>query len=591
MATHHFLHRNDAAEAHGFHLPSLDSHIQAFHNELPWHQAPASNTERFDAKMSVNQMIAAGNFVDARPTIDTHLPIAPDQRLLAMSPLGANSNTDTRRTIDGRDSQLRELKLPQDKIPKVNIVFEETAPANHAGQPSREPDFIITKQGKIEVHNDFMTHPNPDGQIIVRVERGANQLDPTAEETKSLNKLMTYIHESIQLAQPLTTNDKLQISDDKGLIDGSVRTQIAAPSHWDLPAPTQQQVERVNRFDGGEGTLDRRQVDDYFPRREVPPAPDESFSVVAMKDAVASLFHPDSAQPYETVRQRNDGGYSIGRYGFSENLLRLWLLDLLGDPPDFDRLDDLAKHGKVPKSFAKHMHDPKFRQGFCKLMEKLKGGHGAITSDEVGKYLPKELQEHIATDTIKHFTAGGERNPGKIGLSMLLGKAPEKLTQAELSAEGNQQYMGAASRLFGLAQARQMMDKNDKIEWSGTSPMGAKIAHVAEQTARNMDTIGWCARGVETAFAKLGINFSGHAADTREFFEHDKRFAQVSMRDLQPGDVVVRGRSSSHKYGHIFVYLGNGKEASDHIQSVTNGAAYGPSVAFRYVGDRNSRNT
>ncbi len=473
--------------------------------------------------------------------------------------------------------------------PRIKVVFEED---NHGGaHKGHEPDFVINKQGKIEVRNDFEKHPHPDGQIVIRVDRAANQMNPTELEQKGLSHLVTYLNGRLQQDYPDSRHHKLNMSDNQGLVDEKLKHQVAQEPHWDVPAQTRHQIQHVNRFEGGEGTMSHRDLDGYFPRREVPRAADESLSVSAMKDAIASLFAPEKSHPYETVRHKSDGGFAVGRYGLGENLISSWLADLLGDPPDWGKLDELAAKGLVPKDFAKHMHDPKFRQEFGQFVTKLKGGHGEVSPQELNKFLPKELQETIATERVTRIANGGEKDPGKIALAMMLDKNPNRLSATELADEGDKQYMGAARRLFGLAQAREMTGPNDRIEWFGTSPMGAKIAQVAEHTARSMDTVGWCARGVETALGKLGIHFSGNAADTRGFFEHDSRFKRVSMNDLQPGDVVVRGASRSHGYGHIFVYLGNGMEASDHVQALTNGSRYGQSVAFRFVGDEQNRST
>lgn len=577
----HSSHRIDAAESHIFHGAGGDSHIHAFHRELPWHHAPGGQSASLDARKSVNQLVSEGRMVDAMPKADTHAGHG--------SKAAASSDRHPAQAGSDRVQQHAEAHaIAGGAAPKVKILFEQDSKGH--SKDSREPDFVINSKGKIEVRNDFEKHPNPDGQIVVRVARQHDQMEPTGAEKKALAELVGYLDGRIKETHPDSKGRKLELHDDQGLVEDTVKHKVARPSDWHLSEPTRHQVERVNRFNGGEGTLDHRQIDSYFPRREVPQAKDESAGVVAVKDAIASLFLPDARNPYGTVRERQEGGYQVGRYGFSECLISAWLTELLGDPPDWSKLDQLVAAGKLPKELGKQLHDPKVRAEFGQFLEKIKGGHGAPTAAELERFLPKELQETIASDTIKRFAAGGQKDPGRIVLGFSLGKSPDKLTAEDLSSEGNRQLMGAADRLFGLAQARQMMGRDDKIEWSGGSPMGARIASVAEHTARSMGTVGWCARGVETALGKLGIHFSGNAADTRGFFENDSRFRRVSMSDLQPGDVVVRGASSSHQWGHIFVYLGNGKEASDHVQSVTSGANYGQSVAFRFVGDQQSRN-
>jgi hypothetical protein len=44
---------------------------------------------------------------------------------------------------------------------------------------------------------------------------------------------------------------------------------------------------------------------------------------------------------------------------------------------------------------------------------------------------------------------------------------------------------------------------------------------------------------------------------------------------------MVHGKSSKHPHGHIAVYLGNEKEASDHVGKVIRKGRYGGTTVFR----------
>jgi hypothetical protein len=65
--------------------------------------------------------------------------------------------------------------------------------------------------------------------------------------------------------------------------------------------------------------------------------------------------------------------------------------------------------------------------------------------------------------------------------------------------------------------------------------------------------------------------------------DNNDQFKRVSIKSLHVGDILVHGASARHPHGHIAVYLGNGKEASDHIGRLITGARYGGTTVFRAV--------
>jgi cell wall-associated NlpC family hydrolase len=97
-----------------------------------------------------------------------------------------------------------------------------------------------------------------------------------------------------------------------------------------------------------------------------------------------------------------------------------------------------------------------------------------------------------------------------------------------------------------------------------------------------MSSIGYCFRGVKRALNRVGVTLTGTAAYmARTQLAADNRFQMVSINQLRRGDILVHDRSAAHPYGHIAVYLGNGQEASDHVQHLVLGGRYGKTVAFR----------
>jgi hypothetical protein len=121
----------------------------------------------------------------------------------------------------------------------------------------------------------------------------------------------------------------------------------------------------------------------------------------------------------------------------------------------------------------------------------------------------------------------------------------------------------------------------------GVSTKAAKIATAAASMANRMDSRGYCYRGVKRALCPLGIELSGQSAYmAKNILKEDKRFKVVGVNEfdnLLPGDILVHGKSKAHPNGHIAVYLGNGQEASDHVQGLVTSPRYGGAVIFRMM--------
>lgn len=108
---------------------------------------------------------------------------------------------------------------------------------------------------------------------------------------------------------------------------------------------------------------------------------------------------------------------------------------------------------------------------------------------------------------------------------------------------------------------------------ASTGPFGSRVAQAAEATARSMGSTGWCLRGVSRALAQVGVNVGGASAYmAADQLANNSKFREVSvspneLKNLPAGAVVVWGKTAASPHGHISVALGDGREASDHIQS------------------------
>lgn len=107
------------------------------------------------------------------------------------------------------------------------------------------------------------------------------------------------------------------------------------------------------------------------------------------------------------------------------------------------------------------------------------------------------------------------------------------------------------------------------------TPMGEAIARSAQQVAGSRGTTGWCYKGVADAVSaatqgKVQLT-GGSAYMAADQLASNPNFKEISvgrdqLKSLPPGAIVVWSPHSGNPHGHISVALGNGQEASDHIQ-------------------------
>jgi hypothetical protein len=111
--------------------------------------------------------------------------------------------------------------------------------------------------------------------------------------------------------------------------------------------------------------------------------------------------------------------------------------------------------------------------------------------------------------------------------------------------------------------------------WDGTgaSPTGQRLAACAAGVGNNMCSVGRCYSGVKEAVRKAtGVNLQGGSAyQAANQLAASGRFREVAvgsgqLGNLPAGAVVVWGQTAQSPHGHVSVALGNGLEASDHVQ-------------------------
>jgi hypothetical protein len=122
------------------------------------------------------------------------------------------------------------------------------------------------------------------------------------------------------------------------------------------------------------------------------------------------------------------------------------------------------------------------------------------------------------------------------------------------------------------------------------------LAQLNRQVASQMNSTGWCYKGVARAAERMGISLTGAsaymAADQlakRQDFKEVTPGGWIPPQQLptlvKPGDIVVYDRGSGKPHGHIATVLGqeNGqwKEASDHVSNLNVNYPTGRARVFR----------
>jgi hypothetical protein len=499
----------------------------------------------------------------------------------------------------------------------VTVTYADAA----ANDPTKVPDFIIKKDGSIEATGDFEALQRKN--VVVQVERTPGDTsDPNEAQKNSIDKVVSYAYDRLG-ADPTVAQTGLKLNDEFGLISENLVKKLAtngdpgiepsiADSRRDFSPESQRAMSNMSRMTpGSQGSMSRGDVERQFPPREVPTLPGETDRVQDTKNAVAGMFNPDKAAPYETVRVRNNN-YEVGRYGMNYPVMRDYFYGLGGfnlDEMDEDgfiaMLGKLDKDGKLPKSFAKFKKkdgsfDKEAVGKFLKFAKGMKEGHKegqpeGVTAADVKANLPKEMQEEMAMSLVEKYNKAGGDSAGKTALAFHLGKGPDQFTQTDLSDKGNQEYMRSADRLAQLSGARHGMGENDRLDYKistdGTS-MDAKIVNRAFSHARSVGTTGWCAKEFQIAWANTAPELmgSGDGVQMTRAFQRSDKFQQVDWQTAQEamrgGKAVAVTRTwdpsvgNTNRGGHVATLaMQNGKimEASDHVtQFSKNNGRYQP---------------
>lgn len=550
-------------------------------------------------------------------------------------------NTIVNKQTDATTLAQKDNVLKLGETPTIKIQYEDQTkdPAN----PQAKPNFVINKDGSIECLSNPENRPSKE--IVVQVQRDAGQTgDATAKQQESLEKLVPYLSQRIAENPDYQklSQGKVAIDDQQNLLNDKVEASIpnninkgpipdAKTPTPDVPQDTGDVSGRMNRVHGSGGGHESfsPNAGGTVPQRDVPPARDNTPPVQAVEDTVSALSGVDKQRPYESVRQRSDGSYGVGRYGMSSGAMCGFFADMLGidlgDPPDYSKLakylqehpeamkklqsqmQQMAKDHKVPQEFADKFNDPKFGEQFAGFLNKLDGKNGPLSPEDVKTFMPKELQETIAQNRVETYAKqmGIDTNKdlkdgdaGKLALAMFLGRKP---TESDMTSPQAQKYMSTAENVYKLALAGQF--GSDRVD---VSEVGGKLVAAA---AGSVNQALWaktpwaryceggnlgCAASVSKVLQDTGVLKPGEGSagvtGLRDVLA-GKGWHQVHITDksqFKPGDVVY-GVSGRHGHigiigevqnGQVWVYDNSSSSGTWQHRTIERGGSFVPGGRF-----------
>jgi hypothetical protein len=408
---------------------------------------------------------------------------------------GAISEVQDKRKVVGSDRS-REVKPEGDtQTPKISVELQNLV------DPTKNPNFVIKENGQIEMQGNPELLKSKDISIVLQ--RRDGQLDPTAKQLEATDRLVKYLSERVQSQNPQARAKGIELNDKDNVVLSQTEreTNLYVPKALrNFTQQTQESIQYMHRVKGITGLdMPRTQTDGMgsIGTRTVPALPGETKHESAIKESIAGLFQPDKASVYETIRQHPDGQYKVGRYGLSGEQLR-GFADNLGNPPNAQTIDVLVQHGRLPREFGEKLKNPAFLQQFKDFADKLNRGQQP-TKAELNEFLPKEVQEGITSRLLDSYRARLGDRAGETTAAMLLGRAPENLSSADLNSAEGKQLKQAGRQLYDVIRGRQKTDGNERGEGRtvGRIPQGERRATIekglelagVEPSARNLAAV------------------------------------------------------------------------------------------------------
>jgi hypothetical protein len=529
-----------------------------------------------DAKKSVEQNLKDGTFKKEadKSTAADHKPLEHG-KAPKITVIYENKDHDTHSPkpnyIVKKDGSIAVVRNPEGPPHDANVVIQVARDAKQVCAPLKSQqkavDDLVAYQGE-RIIDKFGTAlkdvPTAHGKVKQVEISDAQNLVTDKVEQKFGDKLAP---DTAKLAPPAVPVDVKHTSDLMNRVHGS-------GGHATIP--------RESAPGRHPGDASPAGVDQMIPARTVPQAPKEANSIAAAKDAAAALFNSDHSHPYQTIKENSDHSYRVGRYGLNQGMSMMGLAEMmgvdLGDPPDMSKLqaymrahpqaleeavqsyadkvnqdadkahlsphDEVREATKALGNFAKSLKNPQFQNDFEKFLGDMKGDGQPITHDRAAKFMPKELQELLAENGIKHEAKMFGEDPnklsdqgaGKVSLAFLLGRTP-----AAADADNSQysDYTRASSNMYKLAESRlqnlgdiNISDSQGKIVAAASQSVG----NAMWQKYMNGGRLG-CAASVSAVLNEAGFSYAssvGVSALQDQLVAH----GWTVSNQPHPGDVV-----------------------------------------------------
>lgn len=311
-----------------------------------------------------------------------------------------------------------------------------------------------------------------------------------------------------------------------------------------------------------------------------------------VKNIVKNELPKELLRAPDSITYNDNVGFQVGTYGLTWDAVSSWLEDV-----DIAQMEQLEAKGKVKKGTSAKIAALKkaHKEGTPHpLLDKLKGKNkgNAVSKEELNEFLPTEIQEIAANHRLSTLAReikaqDGTVDAGKLTVSLLNGKllSKEEATTVNDALSGINSHAEVVAKT--MLEASQRNTNGSRTE-EAPHELGKRLAEIARDYASKRNETRNCLNGVAETLDKIGIHMPSnsdtqHATDSTKWFDSHPRFTEIPMNQVKAGDIVVRGAAPGHESGHIFVYLGNGEEASDHVQTLTPASAYGPSRAYRVM--------
>lgn len=434
---------------------------------------------------------------------------------------------------------------PQDKaatlgaaeVPTVHVALQ-----NPAGQAAVKPDFLIKKDGKIEMFNDALKTGQKN--IVVQFERSGNQVGISDAQKDVGAKFYIHLQDQLKAKYPQAQPEAFKTDDAQGVLrDTKLPPELKnnleqqeqkkdSPQGSGLPdhaAPTMQDTRRIT--EGGKiSIVPRHEVNDMTPA--VQHLPGEAERVQAMKDTMASYVTRGEKEPYSYVSKHDDGrGWGIGRYGLTYNQMKNWLSGL-----SEGQTGELIKEGKLSPDQAQNLE--KMRDSIHKAdasgndndldpaLRAMKNGTGSADDmrNAVRHFFPDKVQELAASDQIARTTCELARdaiargldpaiNPGQVALSMVLGRTIGK--EEYMSTPAYKNFVESATQGYRL-QEQSRIQNGDSLNIENMSQVSNKLNHMVGQqfwreaaAVTEYGNLG-CAIAVTRMLQHMGVNIGAH---------------------------------------------------------------------------------